>query len=167
MNGSAPATLIRAKCEHRRLDAAAWQALASGAAAEPFARMVAALGGPGDVLEHPGRHLATAPVQRAVPAARDSHVAAIDVRALGETVVDLGSERRTPGAAIDHAMGLARIRGRGEQVHRGEPLAVVHARDAAAASAAAQRVQAAFTLADAPPVAVAPWQWLDTNPGKH
>ena len=38
------------------------EAVASGAAAERFARMVAALGGPSDLVERPNRHLAAAPV---------------------------------------------------------------------------------------------------------
>ena len=39
-------------------------ALAGGAAAERFAAMVAALGGPADLLERPGRHLPAAPRDR-------------------------------------------------------------------------------------------------------
>ena len=42
------------------------RALDSGAAAERFARMVAALGGPHDLVERPARHLAAAAVQRPV-----------------------------------------------------------------------------------------------------
>ena len=45
--------------------AAAQRALDSGAAAERFARMVAELGGPADLVERPADHLAAAPVRRA------------------------------------------------------------------------------------------------------
>ena len=38
------------------------QAFASGAAAERFARMIVALGGPADLLEAPQKHLVAAPV---------------------------------------------------------------------------------------------------------
>ena len=48
--------------------AAAEQALESGAAAERFAAMIAALGGPSDLIEAPDRHLAAAPVVRAADA---------------------------------------------------------------------------------------------------
>lgn len=135
-------------------------ALASGAAAECFARMVAGLGGPRNLLEHPQRHLPQAPVLRPVVADREGFVRAIDVRALGECVVDLGGGRRTPGAAIDHAVGLGEVRGRGDRIARGDVLAVVHARGEADADAAAVRVRAAFTLDEDPPVPVAPWRWL-------
>lgn len=136
------------------------RALQSGAAAERFARMVAGLGGPADMLEHPQRCLPRAPVQRRVPAHADGFVQAIDVRALGECVVDLGGGRRAPGAPIDHAVGLAEVRGRGEMLAFGETLAVVHARSGAEADAAAARVQAAFTLGEIAPAPVPAWRWL-------
>ena len=132
--------------------AAAERALTSGAAAERFARMVAALGGPRDVLQAAG--LAQAPVQRMVLADRAGHVAAIDVRALGLVVVGLGGGRRKPGDAVDPRVGLAQVLAPGAAVVVGEPLAIVHAADAASADEAAAAVQRAFTLADeAPPSA--------------
>jgi thymidine phosphorylase len=51
---------------HAQLQAA----LDSGAAAERFARMVAALGGPADLMERPNTYLAAAPVVVPVPAPR-------------------------------------------------------------------------------------------------
>ena len=133
------------------------QALASGAAAERFARMVAALGGPADVFAHA---LPQAPVQRAVTAPAAGVVQAIDVRALGECVVDLGGGRRAPGAAIDPAVGLAEVRGLGEAVQRGEALAIVHARNAGDAERAAAQVRAAFTVGAVAPAALPAWRWL-------
>lgn len=141
------------------------QALDSGAAAERFARMIAALGGPHDLLEHPARHLAVAPVVRPVFAAASGCIAAIDVRALGECVVDLGGGRRAPGAPIDHAVGLARVRGRGEWIEAGDALALVHARTEAAAALAEARVQAAFTLAAQAPEEPPLCRWLE--PSRH
>lgn len=126
------------------------RALDSGAAAERFARMVAALGGPGDLLEHPQRHLAQAPVQLAVDAGRTGFINAIDARALGECVVDLGGGRRTPTAAIDHAVGLARVRGCGEAVANSDALAIVHARSLDDAQRAALQMRAAYRIDDAP-----------------
>ncbi len=123
--------------------------LASGAAAEHFARMVAALGGPADVLRAPG--LAAAPVQRPVPASQAGWVATIDVRALGLAVVALGGGRAHPADVVDPRVGLAAVQPLGAQLMAGEPLAVVHAATAEAAVAAQAAVQAAFTLADAAP----------------
>ncbi len=122
-------------------------ALASGAAAERFAQMVAALGGPPDVFRQAG--LPTAPVQRVVPAPRAGVLAALDVRALGWAVVALGGGRRLASDRVDPRVGLTRIASLGTALQAGDPLAVVHAADEASADAAVRAVLAAATLADA------------------
>ncbi len=139
-------------------------ALASGAAAETFQRMVAALGGPANILDGAHRHLPHAPVQRVVSAIDEGYLTAIDVRALGESVVRLGGGRWYPGQALDHAVGLAEVRGRGERVLRGDPLAIIHARCVADAEAAAIAVRRAFTLGDQPMPAVSLLNWYAPSP---
>ncbi len=122
------------------------QALTSGAAAERFAQMVAALGGPPDVLKTAG--LPAAPVQRVVPAPRAGVLAALDVRALGWAVVALGGGRRVASDRVDPRVGLSHVRSLGAALQTGEPLALVHAADAATADAAVRAVLAACTLAE-------------------
>jgi thymidine phosphorylase len=129
--------------------AAATQALTSGAAAERFARMVAGLGGPGDVLRNPG--LPRAPVQRTVPAPRAGFVGTIDVRALGWAVVALGGGRRRPGDTLDPRVGLAAVLAPGAAVQAGDALAWVHAASAADAEDALRAVTAALPVGDHPP----------------
>ncbi|WP_326542856.1 thymidine phosphorylase [Pseudorhodoferax sp.] len=126
------------------------QSLDSGAAAERFARMVAALGGPRDVLHD--AQLATAPVQRDVPAPQAGVLQACDVRALGLAVVALGGGRLRPGDAVDPRVGLAGLRPLGATVAAGEALATVHAASDADAEGAIQALQAAFTIGTAPAV---------------
>lgn len=128
-------------------------ALASGAAAERFARMVALLGGPADVLQD--ARLPLAPVQRDVPAPRAGVLQACDVRALGLAVVALGGGRRVPGERIDPRVGLSHLVPLGTPVAAGEAIARVHAASDEAAAAAVAAVQAAFTVGDAA-VTVAP-----------
>jgi len=123
------------------------QALDSGEAAERFARMVVALGGPADVLAYTPT---AAPVQQVVPAPRDGVVTALDARALGLAVVALGGGRRTPADVIDPRVGLSQVLAPGCAVAAGQPLAVVHAADDGSAAVAAQAVAAAFTIADEP-----------------
>ena len=103
------------------------RALDSGAAAERFARMVGALGGPADLLERPERHLPQAPVREAVHLERSGIVAAIDARALGLAVVGLGGGRRRVTDTVDPSVGLAEVRGIGEEVGPNAPFAIVHA----------------------------------------
>jgi thymidine phosphorylase len=128
------------------------RALASGAAAERFGRMVAALGGPADLVERPDRHLPAAPVRQAVWPARAGIIARIDARAVGLVLLALGGGRRQPGAAIDPAVGLADVRGPGDPVGPDRPIAVVHARSTADADAAAARLRAAVVVAESPPL---------------
>jgi len=134
------------------IDADPEQALASGAAAERFAAMVAALGGPAGLLDDPGRYVQTAATSEAVALTQAGIVQAIDVRAVGLAVIDLGGGRRREDEAIDHGVGLTEIAAPGERVGPGErPLAIVHARDPDAARRAADALRAAFTVGDGAP----------------
>ncbi|MDP5306405.1 thymidine phosphorylase [Paracoccus spongiarum] len=123
-------------------------ALDSGAAADRFARMVAAQGGPADLVDWPDAHLPRAPVRCAVPAP-PGHVAQIDVTALGHVVVALGGGRVRAGEGIDHAVGLDRLAKLGEAVGPDAPLAEIHAADETAARIAVAAVQAAYRVGTA------------------
>jgi thymidine phosphorylase len=124
------------------------RALASGAAAERFARMVVALGGPADLLEQPDRRLLAAPVQLAVTPSRPGIVLRVDTRMLGLAVVTLGGGRQRAEDAVDLAVGLADLSGPGDAVGPDRPLAVVHARSTAEAADAAARVREAIVIGD-------------------
>ncbi len=136
---------------------AAVHALDTGAAAERFAAMVAELGGPLDLIEQPDRHLRRAPIVHAVEPLEAGVVTAIDVRALGLAVIDLGGGRARENDMIDHSVGLTEAAGLGERVEPGSrPLALVHARDSSAADRAAKTICAAYTLGDSPPTVADP-----------
>ena len=121
-------------------------ALDSGAAAERFARMVSALGGPADLLEHPDKHLEQAPFIVPAPALSAGYANVRDCRAIGLAVVALGGGRRRPSDSIDFAVGLTDLVGLGEQVAIGQPLAMVHARTEAAAQQAVREIQQAYDI---------------------
>jgi thymidine phosphorylase len=122
------------------------QALESGAAAEVFARMVVAQGGPSDFVERWPDRLPSAPVMREVPCPAAGYIAAVDGEALGLAVVRLGGGRQREGDRINPSVGLSDLAGIGEEASRDLPLAIVHAATEAAAEAAAQAVQAAYTI---------------------
>ncbi|WP_378944401.1 thymidine phosphorylase [Paracoccus sp. R86501] len=121
--------------------------LDSGAAAEVFGRMVAAQGGPTDLMQRPAAHLAVAPVIRPVPAPA-GRIARIDVTALGHAVVALGGGRVRAGDPIDPRVGLDRLAKLGDDVGPDRPLAFVHAADDTAAQVAIAAVQSAYHLGD-------------------
>lgn len=124
------------------------ETLDSGAAAERFARMVAAQGGPRDLIERPGDYLPVAPVTRAVPAA-GGQVSGIDVTALGHVVVALGGGRVRAGDRIDPRVGLDQVAKLGQAVGPDQPLAIIHAADEVAAEIAVEAVRAAYRIGDA------------------
>ena len=126
------------------------KALASGAAAERFGRMVAALGGPRDLVECPDRYLARAPVELAVAPEVTGVITRMDARAVGLLVVQLGGGRQRVEDAIDPAVGLAEVRGPGEAVGRDRPIALVHARSMADAESAGATLRRAVTVSDEP-----------------
>jgi thymidine phosphorylase len=125
--------------------------LDNGAAAERFARMVAGLGGPADLLEQADRYLARAPIILPVLAPQSGFVSAIDCRGLGMAVVNLGGGRHHPDDVIDHAVGLTDLAGLGQRVEPKQPLVLVHARGEDSARAAATAVLDAYRLAAAAP----------------
>ena len=124
--------------------------LASGAALETFARMVAAHGGDARIAEAPEKVLAAAPVQVDVPAPRAGFVSKVDADGIGRAVLLLGGGRRAVTDAIDPAVGVSEMRKAGEKVGAGEPLARIHAGSEADARAVSSLVAQAFALADAP-----------------
>jgi thymidine phosphorylase len=133
-------------------DADPARALASGDAAERFGAMVAALGGPSDIIDNYDAHLEAAPVVREVFADEDGVVTAHDTRALGVAVMTLGGGRAVESDVIDMAVGLDAVAGPGTAVARGgRPLAIVHARDEAGADAAEAAVRAAITVGETSP----------------
>jgi thymidine phosphorylase len=121
-------------------------ALDSGEAAERFARMVNALGGPADLMERPDAYLEQAPIVVPVPALASGYATATNCRALGLAVVGLGGGRVRPQDAIDFAVGLDGLIELGDKVEEGQPLAMVHARTEAAAAKAVREVQAAYEI---------------------
>ncbi|MDO8068951.1 thymidine phosphorylase [Janthinobacterium sp. SUN206] len=121
-------------------------ALDSGEAAERFARMVSALGGPADLVEHPDKHLEQAPFIVPAPALSSGYANVRDCRAIGLAVVALGGGRRRPTDSIDFAVGLTDLVGLGEPVAVGQPLAMVHARTEAAAQQAVKEIRDAYAI---------------------
>ncbi len=121
-------------------------ALDSGQAAEIFGRMVRALGGPADFMERAADHLPKANVVQPVTLPHGGVVAAIDARAVGLAVVELGGGRRKADDRIDPSVGFTDLAAIGAEVGQGMPLAMVHARSAADAVRAAAALRAAYSI---------------------
>ncbi len=124
------------------------RSLSDGSAAEIFQKMVAALGGPTDLLDQADRHLARAPVIMPVLALVDGVVRAFDTRKLGLAVVTLGGGRQRATDVIDPAVGLSEIIALGSEVKRGDLLMNIEAASLDAAERAYASVLDAITFSD-------------------
>jgi thymidine phosphorylase len=118
-------------------------ALRSGRAAERFAKMVSALGGPKDFVEKAANYLPRPPVEMAVNANAQVRETckdrlAFDTRELGLAVIELGGGRTRPQDPIDHAVGLVEIAQRDWDGR--SPLCRILARDEASARRAMNRI---------------------------
>ena len=125
------------------------KALASGKAAEVFARMVSGLGGPADFVEKVDEYLPRAAVECVVPSSGAGFVTAMGTRDLGLAVVELGGGRRRADDAIDYTVGLSEFVSIGQEVKEGDALCRVHARDEASAEKVVAQVQRAIGIGEA------------------
>ncbi|MBU1309628.1 MAG: thymidine phosphorylase [Gammaproteobacteria bacterium] len=128
--------------------AALEHSLSSGKAAEIFAKMVSALGGPVDLIEKPQQYLASAPLVQDIVAPHSGYLQYQDTVGLGMAVVRLGGGRSHPSQQIDPAVGFSHIVPAGSKVQAGDVLARVHAANAGAADLAAKEYLAALRLDD-------------------
>ena len=119
------------------------EAVTSGRALEVFAKMVAALGGPADFVEHPEKYLAQAPVVRPVYA--DGVLTALDTYAVGNAIIELGGGRRIVGAPLDMAVGFSQFAALGTKLDTQTPLCFVHAANESDADKVAELVLGACT----------------------
>jgi pyrimidine-nucleoside phosphorylase len=125
------------------------RALDDGSALAKFAAIVEAQGGDARVCDKPEAILPHAPHDLVVHAARDGVIVAVDAEDVGNAVVVLGGGRRRKEDQVDPAVGVSvRVR-LGEQVHAGQPLAILHHRGGDSARAAAALVAGAYTIDEA------------------
>jgi pyrimidine-nucleoside phosphorylase/thymidine phosphorylase len=128
-------------------------AVADGRALRKLEEVVAAQGGDPRAISDPSR-LPRAPLQREVPAPAAGMVQAIDAQEIGLAAMGLGAGRARVDDRIDPAVGIALLRKVGQEVRRGEPLAILHcsAGGGEPPEAVSARVAAAFRIGvTAPP----------------
>jgi pyrimidine-nucleoside phosphorylase len=128
--------------------------LASGAALAVFRTMVQRHGGDVRVIDRP-ELLPAARVQRPLPARADGYVKEANAEKIGRASLLLGAGRTKTTDTIDPAAGLSRLAKVGEQVSKGQPLAILHAASEERIAAAMPLAAEAFAISP-DPVAVPP-----------
>jgi thymidine phosphorylase len=120
--------------------------LDNGKAAEVFAKMVTALGGPADFMQKYDDYLEKAEIIRPVYASTEGVVTSMDTRQIGLAVVAMGGGSRKPTDSIDYAVGFSDFIALGERADRNRPLAMVHVRTEAQYEEAKERLLSAIRI---------------------
>lgn len=129
-------------------------ALSSGAAAEIFSKMIAALGGPSNLMEAPWESMNKANVIKDVVATHSGYISAMQTRDIGMSIVGMKGGRTANGQMIDHTVGFDRILPVGTVINRGDVVARIHAADEDQAAKASQEYLTALSISEAKPEAV-------------
>ena len=108
-------------------------------------------GGFEQLLERIDHYLPVAPVTAPIAPAQSGYLSAVDARAVGNAIIELGGGRRRADDKLDLSVGFTDIVPIGATVDRQRPLAVVHAASDAAAQRAIRNLRGACTIAQAPP----------------
>ena len=124
--------------------------IANGSALERLAAMVEAQGGDKRAV-YDTSLLPTAPVQRSLLAPCGGYIDAIDAKGVGHVSMLLGGGRATKEDTIDPAVGVVLCVKAGAAVKEGQPLAVIHAADEAAADRAEDELFDCFSFSGVKP----------------
>lgn len=124
-------------------------AVASGAALDKFAELVAAQGGDAHVVDEPTR-LPQAKLQEPLLAGRTGFIADVDPMGVALAALLLGAGRTRTEDRIDPAVGIGELVKIGEPIEAGAPLCLIHANDARALAEAKAQLTKAISVGDAP-----------------
>ena len=100
----------------------------SGKAAEKFEHMVAALGGPKDILRSFKSKMPQASYKEDIFSSTNGTVEFIETRKLGLLLIELGGGRKQISDKIDFSVGLESVVNVGEKVDTSVPLLTIHAK---------------------------------------
>lgn len=125
-------------------------ALNTGKAAEVFAKMVASMGGPADLLENGDKILPQANVIQSIKSTESGFITAMETREIGMAVVHLGGGRVDHNQSLDYSVGFSEVKPKGTQIVAGDVIAMVHAKTTEDADIARQQYLAAVSITAEP-----------------
>jgi pyrimidine-nucleoside phosphorylase len=128
--------------------------LDSGAALEKFRLNIEAQGGDPRVCDEPGRLLDLKLRTVRVESPRAGYVAGTDAAEIGNTVAAMGGGRVRITDKIDPAVGFIAEAKIGDEVQAGDTIGLLYCRDSSQWARAAERIRAAYKIADTPPPAL-------------
>ena len=143
--------LLLGKQAQRKVEARemAENAIASGEGLVYLRKLIEAQGGDVSYVDHPEK-LPVAPIKAIVEAPRSGNVAEVHARTVGETSVVLGAGRLKKGDPIDLAVGISVLVKVGQAVEAGQPMFVIHARNAEDVEPARKALLGAVSIVGGP-----------------
>ncbi len=126
------------------------ESIENGDALRKLAQFVESQGGDARAVYDPGL-LPAAPIRQTLAAPVSGYISHIACDEIGICSLLLGGGRETKDSSIDLSVGLVLQKKVGDYVEAGEPIAVIHARDARGAALAGERfLKACVTSSQAP-----------------
>jgi thymidine phosphorylase len=119
-----------------------------GSALLKFGEMITAMGGPKDFIEKAEDYLKLAPTVKIIYPTKTGKVKAIDTRAVGLAIVELGGGRKaSPEETIDHSIGFTDFCQIGDKVGKGKkPLCKIYAKTDTDMKMAEKVIQKSITV---------------------
>ncbi|MFT5162963.1 MAG: thymidine phosphorylase [Alteromonadaceae bacterium] len=127
------------------------EALDSGKAADIFAKMIVAQGGPADLFDNPDKYLAKAKIIIPIEAPISGYLSKVDVRAVGNMIVGIGGGRVDHNSSVNPAVGLTNVLPLGSYVEKGQPMAMLHIDEQSKAKDAINEFITAVVIGDQKP----------------
>ncbi|MBU0690359.1 thymidine phosphorylase [bacterium] len=125
--------------------------LRSGIGYDKFREIAIAQGANADDLEH-YHERAVASFSHEIKANSEGYITAIEPKAIGLGLVDLGAGRRKSSDAVDHSAGIVFQKQIGERVREGEVLAVAQwSEERESVQDGLDRMESAFSITDTKP----------------
>jgi len=128
-----------------------FNAISSGKAAEKFAQMVSAHGGPNDLMEQPDKYFKPANLIEPVFAGNVGYIEQINCREVGLSIIDLGGGRKKARDVIDHSVGYTQLLKVGAKVDSNTPIAMVHASSLEQMNQAKKQLRSCFKISNQKP----------------
>lgn len=102
-----------------------------------------------DIIESP-ELMHKAPIKEPVISESGGFISAEDALCIGNAALALGAGRESIGASIDHSAGVLLLVKPGDRVEKGQPLAVLHGKDANSIIKARQIVLSSLSISEQP-----------------
>tara|TARA_B100000686_G_scaffold121654_1_gene128777 strand:+ start:1272 stop:2588 length:1317 start_codon:yes stop_codon:yes gene_type:complete len=120
----------------------------SGKASEKFEQMVAALGGPKNILSNYKNILPNTKYTEDIFSDISGYIESISTRELGMILIELGGGRKNISDKIDYSVGYSNVVNVGDKIDTKTPLLTIHAKNKEDIKSIKKRIKDSFIISD-------------------